>query len=152
MDTQKLFIEQMDMKLAPFRVLHRVLVPEQGWVKSIRTALKMTLGQLGDRLKMTTQSAREIEEREKAGTVSINVLKNVGEAFGMKFVYGYIPEKGSLEQMIQEQAFQVAKKIVLRTANNMELEGQSVMAEQLERAIEEKKNEIIREMPKYLWD
>ena len=152
MDIQKLSIEQLDIKLSPFRLLQGVVVPEQGWIKSIRLVLKMTLSQMGSRLKITLQSAKEMEEREKAGTISLNGLKSFGEAFGMKFVYGFIPEKGSLEEMIHEQAFQIAREIVMRTAQNMELEEQSLAAEQLEKAIEAKKNEIVREMPRYLWD
>jgi hypothetical protein len=34
----------------------------------------------------------------------------------------------------------------------MELEDQLVLNDQIEKAINEKKNEIIRELPKYLWE
>jgi len=118
----------------------------------MRIALNMTLRQLGKRLHITAPSVKEIEDREKSGTISINVLKNFGEAMGMKFVYGFIPLKGSLEEMIQQQAYEVARSIVLRTATHMELEDQSVAKDHLEKAIQEKKNEIMRELPKYLWE
>lgn len=152
MDNQKLIIDQLDRKLAHFTSLKNVTMPEQGWIKSIRTALKMTLRQLGNRLEITPQSMKEIEDREKNGTLTINILKKYGEAMDMKFVYGFIPSSGSLNEMIKEKAFEVAKSIVMRTAKNMELEDQGVIKEQIDKAIEEKKQELLKEIPKYLWD
>ena len=152
MDNQKLVIDQLDRKLTNFVGLQNVTMPEQGWIKSIRTALKMTLRQLGNRFEITPQSMKEIEDREKNGTLTINILKKYGEAMDMKFVYGFIPSSGSLKEMINEKAFEVAKSIVMRTAKNMELEDQGVTKEQIDKAIEEKKQELIKEMPKYLWD
>ena len=112
----------------------------------------MTLKQLGKRLNITPPSVKEIEDREKNGTISINILKKFGEAMDMKFVYGFVPHKGSISEIINQQAYEVAKIIVLRTAKNMELEDQLVFNDQIEKAINEKKNEIIRELPKYLWE
>ena len=152
MDKQHLILSQIDRKILPYAQLKNLTMPEPGWIKSIRTALKMTLKQLGKRMKITPQSVKEIEKREKAGTVSINVLKNFGEALEMKFVYGFIPRNDSLKNMIEERAFNVAQKIVMRTAKNMEIEIQSVQKSHLEKAILELKDEIIREMPNYLWE
>ena len=152
MENQKLIIDQLDRKLANFAGLQTVTMPEQGWIKSIRTALKMTLRQLGKRLGITPQSMKEIEDREKNGTVTINILKKYGEAMDMKFVYGFIPSSGSLNEMINEKAFEIARSVVMRTAKNMELEDQGVLKEQIDKAIEEKKNELIKEIPRYLWD
>jgi len=152
MDNQKLIIEQIDRKIIKFNELKDIKIPEQGWIKSIRIALKMTLKQLGNRLNITPQSVKEIEDREKNGSLTLNILRKFGEVMQMKLVYGYIPEKGSLNEIINAKAYEIAKSIVMRTAKNMELEEQSVLKEQLDKAIEEKKNELIKEIPKYLWD
>lgn len=152
MKNRKLIIDQIDRKLSRFQGLSQISLPEQGWVRSIRIALNMTLKQLGKRLNVTPPSVKEIEDREKNGTISINILKKFGEAMDMKFVYGFIPQKGSINEIINQQAYEVAKIIVLRTAKNMELEDQLVFNEQIEKAINEKKNEIIQELPKYLWE
>ena len=40
----------------------------------------------------------------------------------------------------------------MRTAQNMELEGQGLSQEQLEKAIRQKQAELVKEMPKYLWE
>jgi predicted DNA-binding mobile mystery protein A len=152
MENQKLIVDQIDRKISQFQGLSRISLPDQGWIRSIRIALNMTLKQLGKRLNITPPSVKEIEDREKNGTISINILKKFGEAMDMKFVYGFIPQKGSISEIINQQAYEVAKNIVLRTAKNMELEDQLVLNDQIEKAINEKKNEIIRELPKYLWE
>ncbi len=152
MKKQQLLLSQIDRKIALYNLLKDTSPPNQGWIKTIRIALKMTLKQLGRRMEITPQSVKEIEEREEAGTVSINLLKKFGETMEMKFVYGFIPEKGSLENLIEERAYEVAKEIVMRTSKNMEIEDQLIMEEQLKKSIQIMKTEIIREMPNYLWD
>jgi predicted DNA-binding mobile mystery protein A len=149
---QKLIVEQIDRKLALFGPIHDITQPTTGWIKNIRTALKMSLRQLGERLKMTSQSAKEIEEREVMGTISLKSLKEVALAMDMKFVYGFVPLKGSIQIMLEKQAYEVARKIVMRTSQTMKLEDQEVGTERLEKAVRELAEEIQQEMPRYLWD
>jgi predicted DNA-binding mobile mystery protein A len=129
-----------------------VIIPSSGWVNAIRLSLGMSLKQLGRRMNITSQSIKEIEEREKAGTISINVLRQFGASLKMKFIYGFIPEKGNLTEMIKQRALEMAKEIVMRTSVNMSLEEQKNSEKRLRKAIKEKTLEIQREMPKYLWD
>jgi hypothetical protein len=70
----------------------------------------------------------------------------------MKFVYGFIPENESLKHMIEERAYELAKEIVLRTSNNMRLEDQENSEARIKKSINEKTEEIISKMPRYLWD
>lgn len=126
--------------------------PTGGWINAIRTALKMSLGRLGNRLGITAPAVKQMEVREQSGCISINVLQKVGHALNMKFVYGFIPQSGTLNQMIKEKAREIAKEIVLRASNTMQLEGQENTEDRIEKAIQEKTEEIIRKMPRYLWD
>ena len=152
MKKQKLIIEQLDDKISKFISLKDFIIPPEGWIFSIRTALGMSLRQLATRLKITAQSVKEIETREKNGTVSINVLKRVSNALDMKFIYGFIPKSTTLEKMIEKRAFELAKEIVLRTSANMKLEDQENTKERIQKSIDEKAEEIKNEMPGYLWD
>ena len=56
----KLFIEQLDQKLKPFIAAGKNSVPPNGWVYAIRTALNISLRQLGARLSITPQAIKGI--------------------------------------------------------------------------------------------
>ena len=152
MNTQKLILDQVDNNIHILKKSQNVVIPHTGWIFSIRKALNMSLRQLGNRMGITAQSVKEIEEREKNGTISINVLKQTANALNMKFVYGFIPKSDSLKNMIEEKAYKLAKEIVLRTSNNMKLEDQENSDIRIEKSLNEKTNEIISKMPRYLWD
>lgn len=152
MKTQKLILDQTDSKIKSFVTVKKVISPSSGWVHAIRLSLGMSLKQLGRRMNITAQSVKEIEEREKAGTISINVLRQFGKSLNMKFIYGFIPEKESISEMVKQRALEIAKEIVLRTSVNMSLEEQKNSEKRLRKAIKEKALEIQQEMPKYLWD
>ncbi|MCD4725192.1 MAG: mobile mystery protein A [Bacteroidales bacterium] len=152
MKERRLILDQLDRKIIKYKNLDEVISPPKGWIYSIRKALNMSLRQLGNRMDITPQSVREIEERERNGTVSINVLKQVGRALNMKLVYGFIPGSDTLEKMIEERAYQLAKEIVQRTSVTMSLEDQKTSDERIEKAIKEKAEEIKTILPKYLWD
>jgi predicted DNA-binding mobile mystery protein A len=148
----KLIIEQLDRKFEKLSNIEDIIVPTEGWINAVRVALKMSLRQLASRLGVTAQSVKELEVREKLGTISLNVLKQVGNSLDMKLVYGFIPKDKSLEVMIQKRALQLAKEIVMRTSGSMVLEDQENKMERIKEAIEERAEQIKNEMPKYLWD
>ena len=68
---QRLLIEHADQKLAVFKPLNSITIPQKGWIHIIRVALRMSLRQLGNRLKISPQSVKEMEERESNGSVTI---------------------------------------------------------------------------------
>lgn len=152
MDKQKLIIEQLDRKIVRFKGLEKVVIPPNGWIYSIRQALNMSLRQLGNRLSITPQSVKEIEDREKNRTVSLKVLQQVASALNMNFIYGFIPRGYTLEKLIEKRANEIAIQIVRRTSINMSLEDQKNSDERIERSIMDKTEEIKNELPKYLWD
>ena len=149
---KKLLIEQLDQKLAHFKAAGMVLVPQKGWVHTIRTTLNMTRDQLGTKLDLTKGAIQKIEEREATGQITINKLKDVGNALNMKFVYGFIPKDGTIENLIHLKAEELARKIVLRTNQNMKLEDQGISEDKIEHSINDLANEIKREMRKSLWE
>lgn len=148
----KLLIEQLDKKFEKLSNIEDLIIPTEGWVYSVRTALKMTLKQLGVKMGITAQSVKEIETREKMGAITLNTLKEVGNALDMRLIYGFIPRDKSLELMIEKKARELAEQIVLRTSATMNLEDQKNTMDRLRTAIQDRAEEIKREMPKYLWD
>ena len=149
---KKLLIEQLDQKLKPFRKAGVVLVPNNGWINTIRTTLNMTMAQLGIRLNITRQGVKSIEESEAKGTISINSLKEAGEALDLKLVYGFVPKDGTIDNLINSKAEKLARKIVLRTNQNMKLEDQGIGDKKINKSIRELAFEIKRELRKSLWD
>ena len=149
---RKLLIEQLDQKLKPFQKTGMALVPNKGWINTIRTTLNMTMAQLGTKLKITRQGVKKIEESEAKGTISINSLKEVGEALDLKLVYGFVPKDGTINNLISAKAEKLARKIVLRTHQNMRLEDQGIGDKKITESIRDLAHEIKREVRKSLWD
>ncbi len=147
-----LIVKQLDVKLTQFKEVSEIIVPPFGWIKSIRTALNMSLRQLAKRMKITAQSISEMEKREISGTITLNTLKDLARALDMQFVYGFVPKNGSIEQMIEQRAEEIAREIIGRTDVTMTLENQQNSKERINMAIGEKIKEIKYEIPKYLWD
>lgn len=96
-----------------------------------------------------TKSQR-FEKRDKNGTITLHSLQQVAKAVEMELVYAIAPKNETLEQIIDKTATVKATQIVARTTRTMELEDQANNQEALERAFEEKKNELKTEIPKFL--
>lgn len=152
MSNKKLQIEQLDTKMQAYSRLKTVPGPGNGWIKAIRSAIGMSLVQLGNRLNITKQSVQEIEQRERDGSITLKSLEDVARALDMKLVYGFIAKDGSLEALIDRKANELATRIVKRTSNSMKLEDQENTEQRIKKAIAERSDELRRELPKILWD
>jgi predicted DNA-binding mobile mystery protein A len=149
---QHLLLQQADKKLDHFKHLKSTVIPPKGWINTFRIALKMSLRQLGNRIRISPQSVKEIEVREANGTITLNSLRDVANAMDLKLVYGFVSKHESLEQMIEKRAKELAIEIVMRTNATMTLEDQQNSRERIEQAVAQKTAEIKFEMPKFLWD
>lgn len=127
-------------------------MPGKGWIYAVRKALNMSLRQLAEKTGGSAQGIKAMENREKLGTITLQSLQHVAEAMDMKLVYGFVPKDGSLEQLVNRKALEKAEEIVRRTSQSMKLENQENPSDRIKKAIEEKKNELITEMPKHLWN
>jgi predicted DNA-binding mobile mystery protein A len=145
-------IQQLNSKMLAFASLRKIAVPPTGWIKAIRTVIGMSMLQLGNRLSITKQSVQDMERREKNGSVTIRALREAAKALDMQLIYGFVPNDGSLEALIERKAKELATRIVLRTSNTMKLEDQENSKQRIEKAIEERAFAIKNEMPKILWD
>lgn len=152
MGKKSLQIQQLNNKMLAYASMQKVASPPTGWIKAIRTAIGMSMQQLGNRLSITKQSVQAIERREKEGSITIKSLREVAKVLDMQLVYGFIPVDGSLEELINRKAKDMATQIVLRTNNTMKLEGQENTTQRIEKAIQERVIAIKNEMPKSLWD
>lgn len=152
MKKQQLQIEQLDRRLKGFRSLQDDTIPSIGWIKAIRTALGISLQQMANKLSITKQSAAEIEQREIEETITLKSLREAANALDMTLVYGFVPKDGSLDHLIDRKARELATKIVARTSTTMKLEDQENSEQRIQKAIEQRADELKRELPKMLWD
>ncbi len=148
----KLVIRQLDKRIKPLHPLQDVERPQEGWIALVRKTLNISLRQLGERLSVTPQGMKKIESNEADGGITLNALKNAGDALNMKLVYAFIPKDGSLEKMIERRAEELAQKIVMRTSATMKLEDQENSSQRISEAIADMAEELKRELPKSLWD
>jgi len=148
----QLFLDKIQEKLAPFSALKSETRPDNGWVNTIRVSIKMSLRQLGERIHITPQGVKDLEKREKEGTITINRLKEVGRALDMDLVYGFISRHNSLEDMIEKRASEIAEELVLIKTSTTKLENQKKYSQEINKEILHKTYEISSKMPSYLWD
>jgi predicted DNA-binding mobile mystery protein A len=152
MGKKTLLLQQISGKIQAYSALQSVAAPPSGWIKAIRSALGMSLQQLGNKLGVSKQAVLDMENREKEGSITLRSLREIGRAMDMQLVYGFIPHAGSLDALIEKRAMELATQIVLRSANTMQLEDQANSTERIQTAIRERAAVLQQEMPKFLWD
>ena len=135
-----------------FASLKQVAMPPTGWIKAIRTPIGISMQQLGNKLHVSRQGIMDIEKREKDGSITIKSLREIARAMDMQLVYGFVPNDGSLDALIEKRATGLATQIVMRTANTMKLEDQANSKKRIETAIRKRAILIKYELPKVLWD
>ncbi len=147
-----LILNQLDEKIKKINSLNINDIPFSGWIKATRLALGMSQEQLGKKLQITRQSVHELEKREKEGTIALKTLREVARVMDIQLVYGFIPNEGSLDALVEKKATELATRIVMRTSHSMKLEDQQNSDKRLQKAIKERAHAIKNEMPKILWD
>jgi len=152
MGKKSLQLQQLNSKMLGFASLKQLAMPPTGWIKAIRTAIGMSMQQLGNKLNVSKQGVMDFEKREKDGSITIKSLREIARVMDMQLVYGFVPNDGSLDELVEKRATELATQIVMRTANTMKLENQSNSKKRLETAIRERATAIKNEMPKILWD
>ena len=152
MGKKSLQLQQLNNKMLSFVSLKQVAMPPTGWIKAIRNAIGMSMQQLGNKLNVSKQGVMDIEKREKEGSITIKSLREIARVMDMQLVYGFVPNDGSLDALIEKRATELAKQIVMRTANTMKLEDQANSKERIDIAIKERAADIKNEIPKILWN
>lgn len=150
--SRHLEIKHLSEKLKQFEPMITMVAPTSGWIKAVRSAIGMSMRQLGERMSITPQGVKRLEDSEAGGNISINTLRELGNALDLQLVYGFVPREGGLEKMIEQQAQTVATQIVKRTHQSMILEDQQINDKQLKQHIKQKAATLQETLPRYLWD
>lgn len=147
--TAKLRRAQIDRQFAGSKKAFPI-VPKKGWVHEIRTALGMSMSDLGSRLGVIKQRIEALEKGEISGKVTLQSLESAAEAMDCDLVYSFVPRQG-LQKALETQAKKVAQKIVADTEHSMGLEQQSTSSIAQKNLLEDIVRELIRKEDRRIW-
>ncbi|GMQ81041.1 MAG: mobile mystery protein A [Rhodothermia bacterium] len=142
---------QLDETLEPFRSLRTLTPPEQGWARTIRDALGMSLRQLAERTGKSKTTVASAEAFESKGTVQLDSLRVLANGLDCDLIYALVP-RDTLRDVIDRQAERIATRLVTRVSDSMELESQGVGADEKDRQIKELKTEILQKRGRDFWN
>ena len=124
---------------------------KRGYIREIRDSLGVTTTQLAKKLGVSQPAISQLESSEREGSITLKTLARVADALDCKLVYALVP-KTSLDDALHERAFGLAKQLITQVDHHMTLEGQKVSPEELETAIVELAEELIRNRDRRIWD
>jgi predicted DNA-binding mobile mystery protein A len=122
-NTKKLIsLRQLETQLSRHPTIANLERPSAGWLRAIRQALGLSLKVVATRLGQTPPAAKQAEDFEVAGTITLRRLEAAAAAMGCRLVYAIVPLRGSLTDLAHFDDNE-ALKSVQRT---MALEGQAI--------------------------
>ena len=142
--------QQTEKSLEIWRSTQLSRTPNQGWIRTIREALGMSVDSLADRLNITPAGVRKVESAEAADAISLKSLMKAAEALDCELQYALVP-KYSLEEMRDRQATRKAKEQIQSTGHSMKLEDQEVDSDSQKLLFEELKKSLLEGNGKELW-
>jgi predicted DNA-binding mobile mystery protein A len=122
MDNRRLARRRLDERMAAFASLGPT--PAGGWIRAIRDALGLQLGQLAERLNVRPPSVTELERNEAEERITLATLRRAAEALDCTLVYAIVPNK-PLEAMVQDAAAAAARRELNAVLHTMSLEDQA---------------------------
>lgn len=129
MNLHEMLLKQLDLGLECWRQANQQAPrPQNGWIRTIRKALGMTIIQLANRLDLDPSRIVKIETAEPMDGVTFKTMREVAETLECEFVYALVPKK-SLKFILLAKARNIVKKRMKRVSHSMALEDQSVSKE-----------------------
>lgn len=148
---EQIKIRQLDKRFKRKVLLSEIEIPRDGWIREIRTALKITYKQLSKKLSMTPSAIMKFENNEVRGTISLNSMSKIAEALNCKFVYSIVPNE-SLEKIIDAQIEKAAEKMIKQVSHSMQLESQTVNAAERREQLNDFKKELKDNFSSKIWN
>ncbi|MDE0249605.1 MAG: transcriptional regulator [Gammaproteobacteria bacterium] len=127
-------------------------IPREGWLTTMRKALRMPAPQLARRAEVTKAAIYQAERKEREGGITVRQMRKLANALGGQLVYAIVLDDGDVNTCLRNQARTKAEKIVRRTSSHMALEKQSLSDRQITWEIEQMTDQLVREMPPDFWD
>lgn len=114
----------LDEKTAALKVI-KLPLPGIGWIRTIRTSLRMSQVELATILQMNQKSLHQLETSEANKKIRLESLEKVANALDCELVYALVPRR-ALQDRYRDRAHTIATAQLANVANTMELENQGV--------------------------
>ena len=147
-----LYVHQLDDQIRQYVNGQRFDRIPQGWIRSSRTAIGMTLKQLASRLGFSVPAAKNFEMREVDEAITLASLRKIANAMEMDLVYYFKPKQDSLDELLQIRAELKAKELMERSNQAMILEDQEADNKNKSREYDRLITEIRNQKLSSLWD
>lgn len=147
-----LSVHQLDDQIRQYVNGQRFDRIPQGWIRSSRTAIGMTLKQLASRLGFSVPAAKNFEMREVDEAITLASLRKIANAMEMDLVYYFKPKQDSLDDLLQIRAELKAKELMERSNQAMILENQEADNTNKSREYDRLITEIRNQKLSSLWD
>jgi predicted DNA-binding mobile mystery protein A len=147
----QLKIKQLDRRFKRKILLSEIEIPRDGWIKEIRTALKMTYAQVSKKLSVTPSAIMKFEKNEIKGTINITSMNKIAEALNCKFVYALVPNE-TLNKIIDNRVEKVATKMINQIDQSMSLENQSVNKKEIKEQLNNLKKGLKNNLSSKIWN
>lgn len=146
----QLKLQQAEKSLESWRNAELSLLPNEGWIRTIRTSLLMPINSLSKRLGITPAGLSKLERSEANGTITLNSLRRAAEALDCELKYSLVP-RSSLKEMKEQQAIKKAKEQLRSVNHTMKLEDQEVDQSSQQVLIDELVKNLLESNSKDLW-
>lgn len=147
-----LSVHQLDDQIRQYVNGQRFDRIPQGWIRSSRTAIGMTLKQLATRLGFSVPAAKNFEMREVDEAITLASLRKIANAMEMDLVYYFKPKQDSLDDLLQIRAELKARELMERSNQAMLLENQEADNKNKSREYDRLITEIRNQKLSSLWD
>lgn len=114
----------IDEQLAPLKALN-LARPQSGWIRTIRTALRMTQAELAAILQINQKSLHALEISEAQKKIRLESLEKVADALDCDLVYALVP-RDTLHSHYRDRARTIITEQIKSIENMMELENQTM--------------------------
>jgi len=146
----RLRLEQFDALVKAYADVAWRPKPSRGWLKLLREVVGRTERQQAGRLGITGPALNKAEQTEVDERITLGQLRKLADGLDCELVYALVPRR-LLAQMVHEQAHSVAVREVEGVAHSMGLDRQRLVESRVNRDIEERAQELLRDRWSALW-
>jgi predicted DNA-binding mobile mystery protein A len=147
---KQLRLHQVDTVLERWRKAELPSRPSDGWIKTIRSALRMSSSVLAERVGVSGSAVRKMEVAEASDAITLGSLRRAASALDCELQYALVPRQ-SLEEKLEVRAYDVARERIEAVAASMVLEDQVVSPRITEAQIDELAKSLLSKGGRGIW-